>query len=203
MSASWYSVIVGQDITGDSMSLWIKHLHMWWAICRGPVWAISIGTMLFSGCATQSATQVQQPFNPSWTKKIHIEPCIDRTGFSGRDLAEEATRTLTDKLKNAGLFEIAADAGIILTCDIERFAEGSAFKRWLVPGWGATQAGISVMLWEKPGDKVLAVFRSQSAVSAGGLYTIGADQYILGTAIDGIIEQLNTWVSGASHGSGN
>lgn len=147
-----------------TMYLGIKRLHMWWAICRGPIGAISIGTMLLSGCATQSATQVQQSFDPSWAKKIRIEPCVDRSGFTGaRDLAGEATRTLTDKLKNAGLFEIAADASIVLTCDIERFAEGSALKRWLVPGRGATQAGISVMLWEKPGDKVLAVLRSQSA----------------------------------------
>ena len=37
-------------------------------------------------------------------------------------------------------------------------------------------------VWEKPGDRMLGAFRSHSQVQAGGLYTIGADQYILGTA---------------------
>jgi len=92
----------------------------------------------------------------------------------------------------------AADAPLALTCDIERFTEGSALKRWVMPGWGATQAAISVMVWEKPGDNVLATFRSQSSVSIGGLYTIGADQYILGVAFDDIVKQMEVWAKGAS-----
>lgn len=147
-----------------------------------------------AGCATQSAVQVQQPFEPAKHRTVRIEPCQDRTGFEGtRDLAGEATRVLTEKVAATKLFEVAADAPLVLTCDIERFAEGSAFKRWLMPGWGATQAAVAVIVWEKPGDKMLATLRSQSSVSAGGLYTIGADQYILSVAFDEIVKQLEAW----------
>ncbi len=156
-----------------------------------------LGGVLVGGCATQSATQIQQPFVAAKHRAVRIEACEDRTGFKGnRDLKEEATRSLTDKLKTSTLFDITADASLVLTCDIEHFAEGSAFKRWLWPGWGPTQVAVAVTVWEKPGDKVLASFRSQSSVEAGGLFTVGADQYIFGVAFDDIIRQLEAWASG-------
>jgi hypothetical protein len=149
------------------------------------------------GCTTVSTMQVQQPLQKPQQNQIRIERCINRTDYHGaHDLESEATRTLTEKLQESGLFEVVTDAPYVLTCDIERFAEGSAAKRWLVPGWGATQAEVVVMVWEKSGDKVLASFRSETAVKAGGLYTVGADQYILSAVFDDIIKQLSTWVHG-------
>lgn len=152
-------------------------------------------------CATQSATQIQQPFPPTKHRTVRIEPCQDRTGFSGkRDLAGEATGTFTRKLKAAQLFEIRDDAPLVLTCDIERFAEGSALKRWVWPGWGATQAQVAVIVWEKPGDKILATLRSLATVKTGGLYTIGADRYIFSVAFDDVIKQLEDWATGTVSG---
>jgi hypothetical protein len=156
------------------------------------------------GCATQSATvkQFEQPFDPRKHSRIFIERCVDRTGYKGdHDLAEEATHALTEKVRNLGLFEISPDAPLVLTCSIERFSEGSALKRWVLPGWGTTNAQVSVMAWEKPGDKVMATFRSQSSVEAGGFYTVGADQYILAAAMEDIVKQLKVWVTGVDSDS--
>jgi hypothetical protein len=147
------------------------------------------------GCETVSTVQVQQPFEKAEKKQIQIERCINRTDYQGaHDLEAEATRALTEKIQESELFEIAPNAPFVLTCDIERFAEGSAAKRWLMPGWGATQAEVVVMIWEKPGEKVLASFRSETAVKGGGLYTIGADKYIFGAVFDDIIKKLRVWV---------
>lgn len=149
------------------------------------------------GCETVSTVQVQQQFEKPQQQLIRIERCINRTEYRGEhDLEAESTRTFMQKIQESGLFQIVADAPFVLTCDIERFAEGSAAKRWLMPGWGATQAEVVVMVWEKPGDKVLASFRSKTAVREGGLYTVGADQYILGAAFDDIIKQLRAWAHG-------
>jgi hypothetical protein len=156
-----------------------------------------LGMMLLAGCTTKEAVYVQQPFEAKEYKTVRIENCIDRTGLKDtRDLAAEATRSFTDKLRDAELFEISVDAQLVLTCDIERFVKGSAIKRWIQPGWGGTHARISVMVWEQPGDKMLAMFRNKASVENGGLYTIGADQYIFGAAFDAIIEQLKEWVQG-------
>jgi len=158
---------------------------------------ISLVASTLMGCATVSTVQVRQPFEQAKHHKVHVERCVDRTDYRGKhDLVEEATNTLMGKMKDSGLFEIEAESNLVLTCDIERFAEGSAAKRWLMPGWGATQAEVVVMVWDKQEGKVLASFRSEATVKSGGLYTIGADQYIFGAAFDDILEQLKTWVQG-------
>ena len=162
-----------------------------------------VGTAL-GGCATQSATQIQEPFLPIKHRAVRIETCQDRTDFEGtRPLAEEATQTLTEKVRASKLFEVTPDAPLVLTCDIERFAEGSALKRWISPGWGPTLATVAVIVWETPGSKVLATLRSQSSVQSGGLYTIGADQYILSVAFNDIVKQLETWATGEGRAKGS
>jgi hypothetical protein len=148
--------------------------------------------------------QIQEPFVPTTPRRVRIEACQDRTGFQGtRPLAAEATQILTEKVNASKLFEITPDAPLVLTCDIERFAEGSALKRWAWPGWGATLASVAVVVWELPEQKILATLRSQSSVQAGGLYTIGAERYILGVAFDDIIKQLQTWVTGEGRVKGS
>ncbi len=152
--------------------------------------------LLLAACVTESASRVEQPYVPVQHRVVRIEPCEDRTGFSGdRDLRGEATKAFTDKIRGSGLFEVAPEAPLVLTCGIERFAEGSALKRWVLPGWGSTQAGVAVALLEQPGDKLLATFRSQSRVDAGGLYTIGADQYIFSVAFDDVVRQIREWMA--------
>jgi hypothetical protein len=149
------------------------------------------------GCATQSADQYLKPFEVGKYKTMRIEPCVDRTGQSGsRDIAAEATESLKEKIIGSSLFAINQSGELALTCDVERFAEGSAFKRWLWPGWGATKAKITVMVWEHSSQSVLAVLSSVAKVESGGLYTIGADQYIIGVAVADIVEKLNNWSQG-------
>jgi len=169
----------------------IKKLFLHYAM------GIAMGLLVLSGCATQSATVIRQPFEFDKHRTIHIMECVNRTDYKGsHDLATEATRTFTDKVRDSGLFEIAPDAKLVLTCDIERFEEGSAVKRWVwvMDGWGATQAQVVVMVWEKPDDTVLATFRTEAAVKSGGLYTIGADHYIFGAPFNDIVKQLKAWV---------
>ncbi len=174
-------------------------LRMAWFVPRGLYLTGLLGALFFMGCATERTTQIQEPFIPSKHHALRIEPCEDRTGFTGeRNIKEEATRALLKKVTANRRFAIRPEAQLVLTCDIERFAEGSAFKRWLWPGMGATQAAITVMIWEKPGDRVLATLRSQSSVQTGGLYTIGADQYIFDVASEDIAQQLEAWAKGSA-----
>lgn len=158
---------------------------------------LPVASVTLSGCVTQSASILPEAGPAPAHRVVQIRPCQDRSGFTGRDLGAETTRALTEKVRASGVFEVREDAALALTCDIERFEEGSALKRWVLPGWGATSGQVAVSVWEQPGDRVLATFRAQSSVSAGGLYTIGADQYILGVAVDDIVRQMKAWASGA------
>ena len=155
--------------------------------------------MLLWGCATQSAAVVKAPFSPARYRAVKIEPCQDLTGFAGtRNMKEEGTRILTEKVKAMNLFEISTDAPLVLTCDIESFAEGSAVRRWFGPlAQGDTHATVAVIVWEAPGDKMLALMRSRSSVERGGLYTTGADQYILDVAFNDTMSPIECCMEGS------
>lgn len=151
--------------------------------------------LLASGCVTQSAPLLPERSAAPADRVVQVQPCQDRSAFTGRNLEAETTQALIEKVRASGLFEIREGASISLICDIERFEEGSALKRWVWPTWGATIAQVAVSVWQQPGDRVLATFRGQASVRAGGLYTVGADQYILGVAVDAVVAQMKAWVS--------
>jgi hypothetical protein len=151
--------------------------------------------LLTWGCVTQSAASLPETSTPPAHRAVRIQPCQDRSGFGARDLGAETTRALTETVMASGLFQVRQEAPLALTCDIERFEEGSAVKRWVWPSWGATIGQVAVSVWEQPGDRVLATFRGQASVRAGGLYTVGADQYILGVAVDDVVGQMKAWAS--------
>jgi hypothetical protein len=152
--------------------------------------------MLVTGCVTEQTSRIEQPYVQGRYQTVRVTPCEARIGSeTGRNLASEATQTLIDKVQAAGLFRVVDEAPLVFTCDIESFEEGSAFKRWVRPGWGSTQGGVAVMAWEQPGEKILAIFRSHVHVDAGGVYTLGADRYILSTAVNDIVRQLRDWMT--------
>ena len=175
-----------------------KQRNVWRTSIRSPIPPLFLLTLAaFSGCTTYSTVQIHEPLEHSKPYQVRIEGCTNRSDFKGsRDIAAEATRALHERIDDSGVFQVTPHAQYALTCDIERFQEGSAFKRWLAPGYGATQAEVVVMVWELSAQKVLATFRSEATVEVGGLYTIGADQYILGVAFDDIIKQLKAWATG-------
>lgn len=162
---------------------------------RHALW-LSVALLALSGCVTQSASIVPEAATAPTHRTVQVRPCQDRSGFTGRDLGAETTRALTEKVRASGVFDVREDAPLALTCDIERFEEGSALKRWVWPTWGTTVGQVAVSVWEQPGDRVLATFRAETSVSVGGLYTIGADQYVLGVAVDDIVGQMKAWASG-------
>jgi len=171
---------------------------------RKRTWLHVIATaLLMSGCATaQSAIMTQEPFQGGERPVMKVEYCQDLTGSTQtRNLQEEGTRLLTEKLQTSGRFEISPDAPLALRCAIEGFAEGSALKRWAGP-WagGTTKATVAVTVWDMVRDKMLTLVRTQAVVEGGGLYSMGADRYILGAAFDDVVKQLEVWAQGPDGG---
>jgi hypothetical protein len=161
------------------------------------VWA---AVLLAPGCVTQSQMQVVAPTSgpphPSAVVAIRIEPCLDRTGTRGRDLGSEATKLLTERLRVLGGFALRDDAALVLSCEVTQFAEGSALKRWLMPGWGSTVGQIAVMLSNAKDQSAVLIVQGNATVSAGGFYTVGAEDYILKSAADDVIKKMQAWAAG-------
>ena len=147
-------------------------------------------------CVTQSSVQAERPFVADHHARVSVEPCRSRMAEPDPGLEASATKALRDKLARSEVFELVPAGDVIATCDLELFAEGNAFERWLVPGWNPTLAQVAVTLWEQPGDHELVSVRGKAAVRSGGLYTVGADHYILPTAMDEVVEQLVEWARG-------
>lgn len=161
---------------------------------------LSFSIVYLHGCSQhmavgESVALVKEDGSEKEFTSITVQPCVDRTEYDGTvDIGNMGTEKLREKVRESGLLVISDSAEILLTCDIERFIEGSAFKRWIMPGWGSTQGAVSVMLVRKDGYKVLANFKSQASVEAGGFYTLGAEEYILDSAFDEIVKQLREWL---------
>jgi len=129
---------------------------------------------------------------------VQIDQCIDRTETPGRNLGLEATQAFEEKLRATKEFVLAKDARYRLACEVSGFVEGSAIKRWVLPGWGATVGRVSAMLTDTRTGEIAIIAEGDATVSAGGLYTIGAETYIVNAAVDSAVEQLCGWARGGS-----
>ena len=191
--------VVGRDAREGHPMLRARLLLEIFAVCVVPVLA---------GCAStyaqrQSDEDVQVASSGGGTTAaVEIEPCVNRTEASAtRDIAKDATKALSESIAASKVFVIQKDAPLRLTCDVERFAEGSAVKRWLSPGWGGTVADVAVTVWDAKTEKILITERSQAAVKSGGFYTLGAEQEILRIAFDDAVKKLAAWAQGKTAAS--
>ena len=101
----------------------------------------SLAASLSAGCASQweqrqSTEDVQVASSGGTTTAVETEICVNRTeGSTTRDIAKDATKALNESIAASKVFVVQKDASLRLTCDVERFVEGNAVKRWTAPGY--------------------------------------------------------------------
>jgi hypothetical protein len=161
-----------------------------------------LAACLLAGCASQwtqrqSSEDVHAAPPGQGVNAVEIEPCVDRTnGVANRDIGKDATKALRESIAASKVFYVREDAPHRLTCDVERYVEGSATQRWLLPGSGGTVADVAVSVWDAKTGAMLITERSQAAVKSGGLYTVGAEETILRAAFDDSVKKLAAWAQG-------
>jgi len=155
---------------------------------------------LLAGCAAQVGAVADLPAQAprALPVDVRLEPCIDRTETPGRSLALDATRAFDEKIRATKEFVVRDGSRFKLACDVSGFVEGSAVKRWILPGWGATVGQVSAMLIDATTGEILIIARGNATVAGGGLYSIGADTYIVASAVDEVVRQLRAWATGES-----
>ena len=161
-----------------------------------------LAVLAIAGCAAdlavkQSVSDVRGLSAAGTRLSIQVLPCINRTEYAARDIGKEATSALLDKLAAVNEFDVDVKGRYVLACDISTFVEGSAFKRWLMPGWGATTGQIAVMVTDSTTGETVAIVRGHATVAAGGLYSVDADRIILSSALDDVVQQLRQLAAGA------
>lgn len=163
---------------------------------------VLLGCLLLplAACETTSTMQVSAP-PPGGVVALRVQPCVDRTGTKDRDLGAEATEAFTKALSRSRDFRVDPGARYAMSCDVSGFAEGSALKRWVMPGWGATVGRVAAMIVDSDSATTLLIVQGNAAVKGGGLYTLGAESYILGTAVDDAVRQMSEWARGRAAAS--
>ena len=152
--------------------------------------------LLLAACQTASTVDVSARPATSGPVTLILQPCTDRTGTQERDLAAEATQAFQKALANTQDFVVTDSGRYRLICEVADFHAGSAFARWLVPGLGQTVGKVSAMVTDTKTGATEATVIGEARVRAGGLYTIGADSYIVPSAVDEVVRKLEAWAHG-------
>ena len=151
--------------------------------------------LLLAGCATTShvTTEITNKPELSIPILISIQPCIDRTETQVTDLGAQATEAFQKELNATMEFSLVSNGRYLLFCEVTSFLPGNAVKRWILPGWGATVGQVTAMIQDSKTGEILIILEGNATVGSGGLYTVGAWNYIVPTAVKDIVGQLRSW----------
>jgi len=158
--------------------------------------------MFLTACETQSVTTTipvrQHIAGPI---ELEVEQCIDRTETKGRDLGTEAKQAFEMKLAETEEFTLMNKGRYRLACEVTNFVKGSALERWLMPGMGATVGQVSAMVKDTTNGEIVVLVEGNATVAAGGLYSVGAEDYIIPTAVNDVVTRLRDWAQGKPAGT--
>ena len=118
---------------------------------------------------------------------------VDETGFSfpadEKDkivLSEAMAAALKKALTESG---IIADGQLLINVTLTEYAPGNAFKRWLMPGAGATKLNVVAYVVDQEGTK-MATIPVERYIGMGGGYTVGAWKYVFDEVATAIVQSL-------------
>lgn len=166
---------------------------------------LSIVLLIFAfiaGCVTSKPmVSMMQGVSLIGYKVFEVPPVLNETGKTFEfDVSDTLTQNIKSKLRDKGYIvsdgTVPSEEILIIKSSLLSYEPGSAFKRWIAPGFGKTQATVKTSLIEKRTGKVLGELVSAEAVSAGGLYSAGADRRILDAIAEGIAEEIEKKVKG-------
>jgi len=171
------------------------------AVRFGPVWAASglfALLVLAQGCATPTKTRSLSDALPRPGARVVMKSVTNRSGRTfDTDVSAELRAAMVKQLEARRLLasEPPAKGDLRLDLGITEFRPGSAFKRWALPGWGATVLGINGTLQELEGNTSVAQIEHKRTVAAGGFYTIGAEHYIFNDVARDLVHDLEVRIS--------
>jgi hypothetical protein len=153
------------------------------------------------GCAAETALRMEEGVSLAGYKVFEVVPVSNETGKTFKfDVAAELTKQLKLKLEEKG-YDVAGEGSVgedvlIVNSNLMSYAPGSALMRWVVPGAGATQAVVKTSLIDKKTGTVMGEMATSESVSSGGLFSIGADKWVVGVVATGIADEIDKQVKG-------
>ena len=87
------------------------------------------------------------------------------------------------------LWEKGDNAKLTLNASIVEYNKGSAFKRWLMPGWGSTDLIVHCDL--KDGTNTIGTVQAKGTVNWGGGFSVGAWKDIFDSVAKDAVRDLS------------
>jgi hypothetical protein len=133
---------------------------------------------VMAGCgAVQHSASLTPGFAAGPGTTVEVGSIVNATG---RTYDIDVVDMLETQLATALIDEQLATPGaggtqpLALNVRIVEYDRGNAFKRWLLPGWGATVLSVECDLTRRSDGRKVGTVQARRTVSAGGGDTIGA-----------------------------
>jgi hypothetical protein len=154
---------------------------------------VCLAAVILAACGSvHHQIKLTDNYAPAAGTNIEVGPIENATGQAFDIKIDDMFReALTERLKNQNLLSDGADGStLVISTKIVEYEKGDAFKRWLLPGWGATV--LSVQSDIRDGDRLVGAIEARRTVSAGGGYTVGAWKTIFNSVAEDIVADLRT-----------
>ncbi len=155
------------------------------------VW-IAIATLLTS-CITPAPTTFERSASIPRGAVFNIGKIQDRSSGStaaGIDAEQLLRSALENALHEEAIFSEGKPNAYRIDLEILEYEPGDAFKRWLLPGYGATILKVKGSVVDTSSGVVLAHIDHRRGVYWGGAYTIGAWKSIFKSVAHDIAHDL-------------
>jgi hypothetical protein len=157
-----------------------------------------------SGCVPPSGTSdfwIREGKDLTQYKTIEVLPVSDSTGIVHEsDISGRLTELLIENIEATGYLQKPGaneDVPVItLQARITDYEAGSAVARWAMPGAGKAKCVIRTALIDKQTGQEIGEILTIKEVLAGGLYSVGAEDYILEDAAEEIANKISAYLRG-------
>jgi len=146
-----------------------------------------------TGCgAVHHKVDFKDKYIPPADTKIELGRVMNKTGEEfDIDIKQMLSDSLEKTLKEKELlWSSTGGPRLLLESNIIDYKKGDAFKRWLLPGWGATILIVRCDLVDDDNNIVGSV-KATRTVSIGGLYSIGAWKTVFDSLANDMVEDLS------------
>lgn len=154
------------------------------------------------GCATtKPMLQMGEGVSLAGYKAFEVMPVINETGKVFEfNVEDKLTQNIKSKMKEKG-YVINEEkeekvSMLIIKSSLVAYAPGNAAKRWLLPGAGKTRCTVRTSLIDKMTGELIGEIVIDEEVGTGGLFSVGADKWILKVVAKSISNEIDKKVKG-------
>jgi hypothetical protein len=153
---------------------------------------IGLSLIFFGACAyVQHRASINKDYFPKEDVRIKVTKVVNDTGYTfDVDIEQLLANTLEQQLMEEKLLNLGQmEPNLFLESRIIGYKKGSAFKRWVMPVWGATELAIRCDLKDDKSNLVGTAMSSREIVG-GGLHTVGAWETIFNDVANDVAGDL-------------